>query len=64
MGGIVVEAVVIPLNIAEIVVSGLSLYRGSETKAGCTLCENADIYEEQMKNVIKICDIPESAISD
>ena len=64
VGGIVVEVVVIPLNIAEIVVSGLSLYRGSETKAGRTLRENADKYEEQMKNVIKICDIPESAISD
>ena len=64
VGGIVVEVVVIPLNIAEIVVSGLSLYRGSETKAGRTLRENADKYEEQMKKVIKICDIPESAISD
>lgn len=64
VGGIVVEIVVIPLNIAEIVVSGLSLYRGSETKAGRILRENADKYEEQMKSVIKICDIPESAISN
>ena len=52
--GIVVEIVVIPLNIAEIVTSGMSLYRGSETKASRKLREKAKEYEEQMNAIITL----------
>ena len=64
VGGVVVQIVAIPVNIAEIVKGGMSLYRGSETEAGRQLRENAKKFEEQMKNVLKISGIPESAISD
>ena len=51
VAGIAVEIVVIPLNIAEIVTSGISLYKGSETKASHKLRQKAKEYEEQMKKV-------------
>ena len=60
VGGIVVEIVVIPLNIAEIVRSGISLYKGSETKASRRLRQRANVYEEQMNDVIKMCKDNES----
>ena len=53
VGSIALDVVVIPLNIIEIVTSGISLYKGSETKAGHELRENADKYEEQMNGIIK-----------
>ena len=64
VGGVVVQIVAIPLNIAEIVMSGMSLYKGSETEAGRQLRENAKKFEKQMNDVMKICGIPKSVISD
>ena len=51
VAGIAVEIVVIPLNIAEIVTSGMSLYKRSETKASRKLRQKAEEYEEQMNKV-------------
>ena len=52
VGSIALEAIVIPLNIAEIVMSGISLYKGSETKASHQLREKANDFEK-LKNVVK-----------
>ena len=51
VGGIVVEAVAIPLNIAEIVMSGRSLYKGSETTAARKLREKAKKYKVQLNDI-------------
>lgn len=51
--GAAIELVLIPLNIYEIVKSGLSLYRGSVTEAGRSLRENADKFEKQMNDLLK-----------
>ena len=42
------------LNIAEIVMSGISLYKGSETKAASRLREKANEYEDQMNNIMTL----------
>ena len=52
VAGIAIEIVVIPLNIAEIVTSGMSLYKRSETKASRRLRQKANEYEEQINDVI------------
>ena len=54
VGSIALEAVVIPLNIAEIVVSGISLYKGSETKASRQLREKANDFEKLINVVMKL----------
>ena len=51
---IALEVVLIPINIYEIVKSGMSLYHGSETKASHNLRENADEYETQMHHITTI----------
>ena len=57
--GDAMAASVIPLNIAEIVMNGISLFKGSETKASHKLREKANKYEEQM-NVIMTLITPDS----
>ena len=51
---IALEVVLIPINIYEIVKSGMSLYHGSENKASHNLRENADVYETQMHHITTI----------
>ena len=54
VAGIAIEFIVIPLNVAEIIMSGVSLYKGSETKASRQLREKANEYQEQMEFVSKM----------
>lgn len=58
--GIALEVVIIPLNITEIVMSGISLYKGSETKASRQLRETADEYKKQLDIVLKITKHPQA----
>ena len=54
IAGVALEVVLIPINIAEIVMSGMSLYRGSETKASHQLRKTAKELNTQKNEILKI----------
>ena len=54
IAGVALEVVLIPINIAEIVMSGMSLYNGSETNASHQLRQTAKELNTQMNEILKI----------